>query len=70
MTSDLNDIFEIDPLELTIDDPRLEKLIAGMREQRVRFNQGDIRAGTNKPKPPKGLTKELDELDGLKLELD
>lgn len=65
--TELTEIFERDPLSLTKDDPAIEAAIKGLRDMRYKFNLGDTKAGSVKPKAPKTVPG-LD-LDGLELKL-
>ncbi len=51
--TDLNALMQEDPLNLT--DANINSIVAAMRERRHRFNQGDTRAGSAKPRVAKAL---------------
>lgn len=55
---DLNELMMRDPLALTNDE--IDQIIEAMRERRHRFNQGDMKAGSAKPKAPPKALKGLD----------
>lgn len=62
--SDLNELMTRDPLLLTREDIRT--IIASYRDMRHKFNLGDMRAGSIKPRASK---KEDEETAGLDLEI-
>ncbi len=66
--TELSEIFERDPLSLTKDSPEIEAAIRAFRDMRYKFNLGDTRAGSVKPKAP-AKTKEVKGLDISDLEL-
>ena len=49
--SDINELFDRDPLDLTRDD--ISQIITAYRDMRYKFNQGDSKAGNIKAKPSK-----------------
>ena len=71
--SELNDLFEEDPLELVKDQSKLRAVIAAMRDMRYKFNLGDTRAGSMKPKAKPKALKNMDDssiedlMKGIKL---
>lgn len=56
--SDLQDLFDKDPLSLTRAD--FEEIISHMRKARASFNLGNMKAGSTKPKTEK--QKQISEL--------
>ncbi len=48
--TELTEIFERDPLTLTKDSPEIEEAIRAFRDMRYKFNLGDTKAGSVKPK--------------------
>lgn len=69
--SDLSELFERDPLSLTKDDPAIVKMIEAYRAMRVKFDMGDMKAGSTKPratsKKPPSLAAAL--ADSIKIDL-
>ena len=63
---DLNELMMRDPLDLT--DDNIDSIIGAMRDRRTRFNLGDTKAGSAKPKAPPKALKGLDS-DVLDLEV-
>lgn len=61
--SDLAQLFQIDPLNLT--DQDLDEIIKGFRASRHLFQAGNMKAGSTKPK-----TEKQQKLDALKDKLD
>lgn len=58
MTTDINALFDKNPLEYAADGSDRKAIIAYMREARERFNQGIKNAGSEKvPKAPKEVKK-------------
>lgn len=51
--TDIGKIFTLDPLELTKDDARLQRMIEYFRAKRHLFNAGVAMAGKTKPATPK-----------------
>ena len=64
-TTELSAIFELDPLSLTKDSPEIEIAIRAFRDMRYKFNLGDTKAGSVKPK----AVKEVKGLDLGEMEL-
>ena len=63
--SDLNAIFDMDPLDLTKDDPKLEIVIDGYRAKRDQYNLGITNAGrVTKPKPAQVKGLDIDDILG------
>lgn len=60
--NDLAEIFSLDPLQLTKDDPRLLKMIEYHREKRAQYLAGDKSAGKKEKKPGKDIDLSLDDL--------
>ena len=63
---ELSEIFELDPLSLTKDAPEIAFTIEAFRAMRHKFNMGDIKAGTVKPK---AVSKKQAEVTGLDLDI-
>ena len=67
-SADINRIFAEDPLSLTDED--IAKTIKAYRDMRYKFNLGDTKAGSIKPKAvPKALKGIGDDLLSTKIEL-
>lgn len=65
---DLNELMNRDPLGLS--DTDIDAIVAGMRERRHRFNLGDQKAGSAKPRAtPKALKGLDDEVLDLEIKL-
>jgi len=65
MSNEINELMEKDPLSLTNDDIR--SIISMYREMRSRFDAGNLKAGSIKPK---AVPKALKGLDTATLDLD
>lgn len=53
-------LMALDPLQLTLDDPRLAQMIEAFRTMRTQYDAGNRKAGSTKPKAakaPKSSTK-------------
>lgn len=62
----LSELFALDPLELAKDPDKVKEVVKAFRDMNYKFNLGDTRAGTVKPKTPKSLAGlEADELKDL-----
>jgi hypothetical protein len=57
--SDINRLFELDPLMLTRDDIRT--VITAYRDMRYKFNLGDTKAGSIKPRAKPAALKGIDD---------
>ena len=65
--SDVSDLFDRNPLDLTEDDIRT--LVTHLRERRHQFTAGNLKAGSTK-KPTEKQQKVLDDAKALGLDLD
>jgi hypothetical protein len=51
MTTDINELFDRDPLSFTKEGGEVASIIAYLRERRTQFNQGAKQAGSEKATP-------------------
>jgi hypothetical protein len=68
VTTDINELFDRDPLSFTKETGEVAAIIAYLREARTKYNQGSKQAGSEKatPKPKEVKNLSLDELFGSK----
>lgn len=64
---DLNELFLRDPLSYS--DADIDRIVAEHRDRRTRFNLGDTKAGSAKPRVPKALQGLNDDILNMEVKL-